>query len=72
MSQSVPLNRKYLDDHGKRVTVIRWDRAEQQVILCERATRMNACSHLSDLKRNLSESKYEHEPDGAGYEHQSG
>lgn len=32
MSQSVPLNRKYLDDHGKRVTVIRGDRAEQQVI----------------------------------------
>lgn len=33
---------------------------------------MSTCSHLSDLKRNLSESKYEHESDGAGYEHQSG
>ncbi|WP_262239433.1 DUF4222 domain-containing protein [Serratia liquefaciens] len=31
-NHSVPLNRRYLDDHGKRVTVIRWDRAEQQVI----------------------------------------
>ncbi|NLU17972.1 MAG: DUF4222 domain-containing protein [Serratia liquefaciens] len=31
-NHSVPLNRKYFDDHGKRVTVIRWDRAEQQVI----------------------------------------
>ncbi|RZV01052.1 UNVERIFIED_ORG: uncharacterized protein DUF4222 [Serratia quinivorans] len=32
MSQFVPLNRLYLDDHGNRVTVIRWDRAAQQVI----------------------------------------
>ncbi|WP_454878623.1 DUF4222 domain-containing protein [Serratia inhibens] len=31
-NHSVPLNRKYLDDHGKRVTVIRWDRSAQQVI----------------------------------------
>ncbi|WP_459426239.1 hypothetical protein, partial [Serratia marcescens] len=38
----------------------------------ERVIRMSACSPLRDLKRNLSEPKYEHEPDGAGYEHQSG
>lgn len=32
MSQSTPLDRKYVDDHGNPVKVIRWERVERQVI----------------------------------------
>ncbi|MGP1267745.1 DUF4222 domain-containing protein [Serratia sp. CY33525] len=32
MIRSTPLDRKYVDDHGNPVKVIRWERAERQVI----------------------------------------
>ncbi|ELH4241250.1 DUF4222 domain-containing protein [Serratia marcescens] len=32
MSQYVPVDRTYLDDHGNPVKVILWDRVERQVI----------------------------------------
>lgn len=53
MSQSVPLNRIYLDARGNRVTVIRWDRAAQQVFFMRKGYPYECMQPLERFKEKF-------------------